>query len=208
MTHNRSSEELAMRDMLVAWGRKRWPDARVFHELTIETCRIDLAFITPTNLIGIEIKSSKDTLDRLDKQIEVFCDHLPVVYVAHHQKWTDKIAHGSRLEVFLNDDGPVKSGVYEHGWKPDRINWRVYTRLLDILWADELRAIGNRHLFGFTKKSTMGHMLPVLAAKLTGEQILHEACHELRGRPTFNLASDAQICERAAAVPAKAMQLL
>lgn len=57
-----------MRRAIEAWGRERWPDARLVHELVVaQERRIDMAFIQPGNIVGIEIKSSRDTLDRLDE---------------------------------------------------------------------------------------------------------------------------------------------
>ena len=50
MTINRSAEEFEMRRTIEAWGREKWPRSRVVHELVIANkCRIDMAFIEPTN---------------------------------------------------------------------------------------------------------------------------------------------------------------
>lgn len=159
----------------------------------MDPCRIDLAFIRPDDLIGIEIKSGKDTLDRLAKQLEVFDAHLPMVYVAYDPKWDEKIKWGHRLEVRLEPaDGGVAAGVYDRGWARSR-QWRCYSRMLDILWAGEARAIAERHRLDVGKRSSLGTTLPALAANLTGAQILREVCTELRARPTMVEASDPPI---------------
>lgn len=49
--------------------------------------RIDLAILTPTNFTGVEIKSERDSLRRLDKQIEAFSryfDRLIVILAGKH----------------------------------------------------------------------------------------------------------------------------
>lgn len=198
-THNRSSEELQMRELVETWGRKRWPGARVMHEINVSQCRLDLAFVTETNLIGVEIKSSKDNLDRLEKQMRVFGAHIPLLYLALAPKW-ENVSHSHRLNVVVEETNGVKPGVYERGWgRHTEMNWRCYTKMLDILWAGELREIGHRHRFDFGSRARMSDMLPVIAAKLTGEQIVAEVCRELRSRPT-NHKADPQVIV-AAAVP-------
>ena len=64
MTTNRSSEELAMRDLVVPELRRRWPTARIIHELPTRysSNRIDLAAVTESAIIGVEIKSSRDVI--------------------------------------------------------------------------------------------------------------------------------------------------
>ncbi len=63
-----------MRALIIPELRKRWPTARVIHELPLRysTNRIDLAAVTETEIISIEIKSSRDVLDRLEAQVRAF----------------------------------------------------------------------------------------------------------------------------------------
>ena len=63
---NRSSEELEIRAAVETWGRAKWPGSRVVHELVTGSCRIDMAFIQSDHIAGVEIKSSRDRLARLD----------------------------------------------------------------------------------------------------------------------------------------------
>lgn len=187
VTANRSSEELAMRDHIEAWGRERWPDARVFHELVIGECRVDIAFIRPNDLIGIEIKSSKDVLTRLEKQVRVFNDTIPEFWVAIAEKWKD---HPDKPyyynELVLGAEGIIRSPYY---YKPHR-NKLVYDAMLRLLWAEEARAIASRKGCLSGKRTPLHTILPELALRLTGAEILEEVCRELRGRPTKFKADD------------------
>lgn len=187
----RSSEELMMRDHVEAWGRERWPDARVFHELVISDCRIDMAFIRPDDLIGVEIKSSKDTLDRLDKQMRVFRDHIPEVYVALAPKWKDAPGTSWHHNEIIVDEAGVQKERYVH--KPSR-NKTVYSNMLHLIWADEARSIAARKGCLTGPRQTLESLVRELALVLTGYEILTEVCRELRSRPTKNKA-DAPIAD-------------
>lgn len=190
VTANRSSEELVMRDYVEAWGRSRWPDARVFHELVVSDCRIDIAFIRPNDLIGVEIKSSKDVLTRLEKQARVFYNHFPEFWMAIAPKWKE----APEKPYFHNEIVVGETGVTEHViWRPTR-NGQCYSTMLNLLWADEARAIAGRKGCLSNKRQPLNRLLPELALHLTGAEILEEVCRELRGRST-RFKSDAPVYE-------------
>lgn len=182
MTTNRSSEELMMRDQIETWGRGRWPDARVFHELVVSDCRVDIAFIRPRDLIGIEIKSSKDVLTRAEKQVRVFGMHFPEFWVAIAPKWKDHPDKPYCYNEIVVDESGVDRGVYG-GWRPQR-NGQCYSTMLGLVWADEARAIAGRKGCLSNKRQSLASLLPELALRLTGGEILEEVCRELRSRPT------------------------
>lgn len=198
-----SAEEQQMRDAVVAWGRVRWPDARVMHELAIGGSRIDLAFVTPQSISGVEIKSSKDTLDRLEGQLKSYFWALPEVWVAFAPKWLphfqDEI--GSRYGQLLVADGIVSDEIqsrnsdYKFRHHP-RIDELMTSPLLHLLWVGELRATAS--MFGVKAKNRMygHHLRALLARQLTGEQIIKGVCAQLRARKC-GWAADPEICEAA-----------
>ena len=84
----RSADEIAIRDAVEAWGRERWPDARIFHELAVDrgTSRCDVAFVTPGHIASIEIKSAYDVTARLLQQVSLFRLATPEVWVVTASK--------------------------------------------------------------------------------------------------------------------------
>ena len=195
MTTNRSSEEFEMRRAIDAWGRHRWPSARVVHELVVNSeRRIDMAFIGPDYLVGVEIKSSKDTLDRLDDQMKVFRRHLPLVILAVAPKWRVGL-HISGVDVFEVDptaEAPVKGHSYY------RQDLSVTVPLLSLLWAQELRNAAFRLGINSSAKASMVQNIAAIAQNATGKEIIREVCAELRSRDAFpknkaHPASDAPI---------------
>lgn len=192
-THNRSSEELSMRNAVEAWGRARYPDARVMHELAVGGCRIDLAFVAPTHLFGVEIKSSRDTLDRLDRQMRHFTEHLPEVWLAIAERWNESVRsigdHPVDFDIgrILVVDNEVReklpSGSYSYP-HPARVDRTLTTPTLHLLWRDELFALAKEHGLHVSSRATVRTLVELLSRALTGDQIIAGVCKHLRARPT------------------------
>jgi len=187
---NRSSEEFEMRRALAEWGRVRWPEARLVHELVVwQTRRIDMAWILPDTIIGAEIKSSRDTLDRLDAQLQSFTRCLPLTVLALAPKWADR-EHRYRQRgvnvcvVSPGADAPVTGHMHN---APERA---VTVQMLDLLWAEELRGVARRLTINLPKQATRLQSIAEIAQLATGREIVREVCHELRARDAFPKSPD------------------
>ncbi len=193
--HPHSVEEARMRVAIAAWGQRRWPGYRCIHEVPLSERRIDMAFVGTKDLVGIEIKSSRDKLDRLEGQIEEYSRWLPEVWIAVAAKWEN---HGSlqcgRCNLIIVDDSALASGVveYRQGLRPYR-DELVCSRMLGLLWREEAARIAQRTgvIPGTSLTKDPRHrILPMLARLLTGNEIMREVCAELRQRPAFGRQSD------------------
>lgn len=193
----RSNEELDMREAVAnAWGRARWPDARVVHELVAGECRIDQAFVRPNDLIGVEIKSSQDTLARLNRQASEYDLCFPEWWIAIAPRWRKHLLEETspravrRAGVLIVDGGKVEQV------RMARRDELVTTHMLRWLWGEEALAIAERtgvwpaaRLY----RAKRAKVIPMLARLLTGNEIIKEVCHELRARPAFGQRSDAPV---------------
>lgn len=188
-----SAAEIGMRKAVEAWGRQRWPGARVVHELVVGQRRIDMAFIARDHLVGVEIKSERDVIDRLDGQLATFAKHIPEVWLAIDRKWTDQdhgnwtvgritVSEGIAIEGLIRTN--AAGGSFTSQW-PARVARRITVQMLDLLWAGELQSIAARHGLGLPKRASMGRTIPAIARALTGDQIVAEVCAELRARNAF-----------------------
>tara|TARA_R110000751_G_scaffold307812_1_gene431881 strand:+ start:48039 stop:48725 length:687 start_codon:yes stop_codon:yes gene_type:complete len=64
-----------LRDLTIAWLRARHPEAIIVPELSVADwggASIDVAAITPTHIVGVEIKAEGDSPSRLDLQGAVY----------------------------------------------------------------------------------------------------------------------------------------
>ncbi|MBO3760373.1 hypothetical protein [Ciceribacter sp. L1K22] len=208
----RSSDEREIRDYVVDRLRRIMPNARIVHELNVAgqgTNRIDVAAITPTAIVGVEIKSKKDTLKRLEEQWAAFSKCCHFVIVAAHEKhfkpYSDRWygTHEPPLSLldhplFFGASGKVKQ---RHIWpypEPEPTGrlrpWNVFDPLqntllqpraynmLDMLWADELRRECERHRIDARQRRPRHDMIQDMVWLMTGKEIAHAVCRQLRAR--------------------------
>jgi hypothetical protein len=202
-----------MRDLIVPVLRKRWADARVIHELPLRysSNRIDLAAVTPSEIISVEIKSSRDTSDRLEAQIRAFlpvsarvivalapADNLDLPGKMQSTKggsrwvkhWTEaqaileRIGSGQHIErwTVCHETGRIEQPYWDRRYQ---VPWTA--RMLDMLWNSELETItGGR-------TGTHEYLVRVADMTLTGAAARRAVCRALRARAAFDVASDPPI---------------
>lgn len=229
MTQNRSSEELAMRDLVVPELRRRWPSARIIHELPTRYSqnRIDLAAVTPDLIIGVELKSSRDVIDRLEGQLRAFEPICHGVIVCLAPKWNEKLPmierpakYGIRHEQPLTEAQAVTRRVShqipiwtcsaqdqridpedEHLLDRKRLS-RVTPwagKMLDVLHVAELKQIAARHRIATGRWPYHQDLVGACHDNMTGPEIVRAVCRALRERDAFCAGTDAPIIEQVAA---------
>jgi hypothetical protein len=203
----KSSDELEIRSYVVSRLRTLMPSARIIHELNVAgqgTNRIDVAAVTTTAVVGVEIKSKKDTLKRLDEQWKAFRQCCHFVFVAAHEKhFVDWRNDGRRDDV--PSDAHLNHPLFLGKWSMEKHTLQypkqpprrygssfnphtdVLTQpralyLLEMLWASELQAECHRHRISCNSRSTRGEMIRDMVWMMTGKEICHAVCRQLRGR--------------------------
>jgi hypothetical protein len=186
-----SPQETRMRASVAAWGNRRWPGYRCLHEVPLSEHRIDMVFVGVKDIVGVEIKSSRDRLDRLEAQIEEYRRWLPEIWVAVATKWRDHDAlEFVRRNLIVVDDRRVKAAAVvedQPGLRPYR-DELVCSRLLGVLYQEEAARIAQRTgVIPGTSPTRQPHerILPLLARLLTGNEITREVCMELRQLPAW-----------------------
>lgn len=185
-----SEAERWLRGLAVERVRELMPDARVVHELNVETgsCRVDLAAVAPDRLVMLEIKSRKDKLDRLPEQARIFapaCHRLVVVYAS--ERWdvgTIYKASDYRAEVWPEDR--------REWWNISRDSFKLpnTSAMLNLLWREELFWEADRHNLQPHKRANRSDLMRSMWRYLTGQQIVEAVCRQLRSR-TFAEADPA-----------------
>lgn len=223
-----SDAESEIRESVVARLRELVPQARIVHELNVAgqgSNRIDVAAIGRSYIIGVEIKSERDTLSRLADQWAAFRKVCDVVIIAAHRKhfeewrglWQRADAPASlSLRHELGADYRVQKSLWcypritdlplrefnDNAWtlysfNPHRPSPRAAQALLAMLWRDELHAVCTRYRFAATKRSTCATMAYDLAMGLTGREVKEAVCWQLRQR-SFARADDPVLDREAA----------
>lgn len=212
---NRSSEELEMRALIVPELRKRYPAARIIHELPLRysSNRIDLAAVTETEIVSVEIKSSKDVTDRLEAQLRAFQPISSRLIVCLAPKWNERlepeiierpgctiyrprhteaqsIIHrvgGSGLEIWTVD---AAAGTVEVTDEAHRSNHPWLYQMLHMLHVGELAAIASRHRCWQGKRPRHYDLVEACSELMTGREIKLAVCSALRRRPAFAIGTD------------------
>jgi len=189
---NTGAAEQALRHAGIAWGRKRWGNVRVIHELAIQDRRADLVFVGLSDLYAVEIKGPADKMDgRLTEQLRTYGAWCPEVWLLAHPKWLGHAeVKGVRNLLLPGADGILianaKNQLLPQKFEPTRDDL-VCSRLLEVLWQGEAHEIADRT--GVIPGAALSRLhtrkvKAMLARMLTGHEIMKQVCRCLRARPS------------------------
>jgi len=195
----RSAAEGEVRDAVVSHLRTIRPDARIIHEINCSNFgpnRIDVLAVSPSEILAVEVKSSKDKLDRLPAQIASMSLCANRVYAALHERFLVPLgrpehdmgvcmpeqARGAIAWIFprLDRKGHVWCGsnwVEKDRW--DKPKLCIPVGAINMLWRDELHHICAT--LG-VKKLNMPEAIDAIRWHMSGEQITRAVCATLRAR--------------------------
>lgn len=193
---NTSLEEQEIRVAVEAWGRTRFGDVRIIHELALGERRIDMVFVGQADIVGVEIKGPRDSLSdgRLPEQLREFNFYLPEVWLAVAPRWLKHRDVKRRQNLLL----PTEKGIevvkdrMDGKFRPERDEF-FCSRLIELLWVDEAARIAQRTdvIPGVTlTREPVWKVKRLLARMLSGHEIVKQVCIELRARPLVGRGSD------------------
>lgn len=211
-----------MRALIVPELRRLWPDARIIHELPVRysTNRIDLAAVTPTQIVSVEIKSSKDVADRLEKQLRAFLPISSRVIVALAPKWNselptlkterpDRTTYSRQLteaqEIIERVGGHTETWTVDAEAGSVNVTNQCYrsnkpwlAQMLHMLHVSELVEIASRHRCWTGKRPVHETLVAACADLMTGREIVSAVCAALRAREAFAADTDPPVSAIAA----------
>lgn len=187
-----STDEQAMRDGVIPVLRELCPGARIIHELVVGHCRADLAVIEAQRITLVEIKSKKDKLTRLDRQVRAFAKAAHQVIVLADERW---FAEKHRVEM-SKCSGAAEIWQWPRPSSGERFilgQWNIphwyrgqpeprAADLLWLLWRAELETECHRHGIAVTSRTPMLPMIRDMAWLMTGREIVEAVCRQLRAR--------------------------
>ena len=137
MLHDKDIREPLFDFLEETYGR-----VRIIEEKTMGRSRADIVMVTPSDLVGIEIKSDADTYARLESQVRdydrYFDRNIAVVGTSHAMHIHEHVPpHWGIITVELEEETPDFYMLREPGENPD-MDW---VRKLTLLWKPELAQI-------------------------------------------------------------------
>lgn len=169
----------------------RYPTAVLVPEFSIGSwgkALLDLAVITETEIIGVEIKGDGDSPARIPLQAAVYSKAATrMFFLPAPSLEANCFRHipdcWGRLRVEPETGCVVRAK--RHEWDREREPDLLCTaprQLLQCLWKDELRGIARRHEIFTTKRPTADDLLGCLAEDLPLKTLRTEVCDALRRR--------------------------
>jgi hypothetical protein len=191
----RSDAELRMRDAVERWGRAKWPDARVCHELVMDrgTVRADVVFVSPGHLVAVEIKSEHDDTSRLLHQAGMFRLAVPELWIAaplRHTGDAELVRYlMPSIGVALTDrdrsQGALPGQFELEEAQPAQPFQPWPEACLSLLWVAELAAEASRARVVQGRSKQTHRALVAAMLRLTWPEQLAAVCRQLRARQAF-----------------------
>lgn len=149
-----------MREILFETYESSGQRLRIFEELVIGKSRADAIMVTEQEILGFEIKSDKDSLVRLEKQVknyERFCDKCYIVTGVHY---IDKIEtavpeHWGIYDIAKDEEGHLHIEMFREAKRNPKERPTIKLKnQMSLLWRMELAKIvkGNK-LGGVTTRN-------------------------------------------------------
>lgn len=172
-----SEAEERIRAKAEAALREVWPDARIVHELMLRQggCRIDLAAITETRLIVVEIKSERDVLTRLKEQARqaaAVADGFSAALAEKYWRKAWEDGHVSIIDAAKEDE--ITDNLRRNIRRVHAATTNSPARL-NMLWASELRSIAGAN-------GTRQTCILKASDELSGAEVRRRVCAALRAR--------------------------
>lgn len=170
-----------------------WPfindaNSRVVRELklSVARARIDLAVLNGS-FHGYEIKSARDTLQRLPAQIEAYTKVFDYLTIVTEEKYCDKIIEIAPdwvgVLVCSNIKGQEVNTVRKGNLNPYRDGFH----LADLLWKEELISILTELRIPFKKKHRNWLLCETLAANIKVTELANIVRERLKMRTNWKI---------------------
>jgi hypothetical protein len=145
-----------LREQATAWLRREWPEAVIIPELGVAAwggARLDLAAVTETELIGVEIKGDGDSTARLTLQGMLYSSVCTRMFLLPSKNLREKCLKAKPPGWLMARNG---AGGW---WQASKAQGRSgagfggdgkhlptsAVRLVDLLWADEVKVAIDIH---------------------------------------------------------------
>lgn len=176
-----------MRDILFSHYEDTASKLRIFEEFCIGKTRTDAMMVTENELIGIEFKSDKDTLDRLARQVKDynrFCDKNYLVIGQHFIERQDSLSEilpefWGIYSVTMNEDGSKKLELLREASPNPKC--RIKNQL-KILWRTELIHLVKGNKLGGVTAYNKKELCDKLYKNIEKNALRQMICNELLER--------------------------
>lgn len=169
-----------IREPMFDYLEEQFGKTRIFEEKIIGRSRADIIMLTDESIIGIEIKSDRDTYDRLKKQVRnynKYCDYNYIAIGKTHEKHVEKHVpkEWGIFVVAMEEDGILVSEKRVAMMNPKMKKDAQVT----MLWRPELQHILERNHLPKYKQKSKKFVQQKLIEKLEWQELKQQMCDEM-----------------------------
>lgn len=171
-----------MREALFSYFEDSFEKIRFLEEFTMGKSRADAVMITENEMIGFELKSDKDSLVRLKRQIKDYEKYYDKNYIVVGYHYVSKIEsnipeHWGIIEI--KEDNGLKVKIIRKA-KGNKI--KNLSSQLEFLWRSELISIMKKFKLGRVSGYSKVKLRKILREGMEPEVLKDELLHELMER--------------------------
>ena len=174
-----SEAEERIRSKCEAALREQFPEARIIHELVVKqgSCRLDLAAVTPSRIVLVEVKSERDVLTRLPQQVKEARRVSDLFRAVVTEKHLDKAREAAGWTETVTEDDFARS--ISTSWATKQLMGTPIDApaRLAMLWADELRIVAE-----CGARANRADCIFKASEYFTGSELRRRVCAALRAR--------------------------
>lgn len=198
----------ALHNAAADWLAGQYPDALIVHELSIGSwgaALIDVAAITPTEIVGVEVKGEGDSHTRIALQAAVYSKAATRMFLLPAPTLEAKCFKAAPnswglLSIASGQIERAEPWEYKRKEQPPRLCTAPH-QLVQCLWAEEIATLAKRLGNAFGKKLYREAAAAEIAGAIPLNTLLPAVCEILRERQwigkSLRWASGSQVEEAA-----------
>lgn len=177
-----------MREILFDYYESQNKRLRFFEELCIGKSRADAILVCDDKIIGYEIKSDKDNLDRLEGQMKDYTRFCNECYIVTGSMHAERILETvpefyGIIKIYMdNDKNRHLEIVRESGKDPKESKKRKIKHQLSLLWRSEITRIAKANKVKPISKKSKTKIAAMLADQMDYDILRKAVCEELMER--------------------------
>lgn len=177
-----------MREILFDYYESQNKRLRFFEELCIGKSRADAILVCDDKIIGYEIKSDKDNLDRLAGQMKDYTRFCNECYIVTGSMHAERIFEAvpefyGIIKIYMdNDKNQHLEVVREPDKDPKESKKRKIKHQLSLLWRSEITRIAKANKIKPVSKKSKTKIAAMLAEQMDYDILRKAVCEELMER--------------------------
>lgn len=179
-----------LRELAIDWLARRHPDALIVTELSVGDwgkALIDVAAVTPTEIVGVEIKGEGDSTTRLGLQCALYSKAVRRMFLLPAPSMEARCFEGKNKATEAWGQLSVQSGQVvvrtNYGWARDgKVLCEAPAQMLQALWKDELRYLASANRVSSHRSLRIDQLVDSIVELVPLREIRTGVCERLRAR--------------------------